>query len=118
MSLVRAACYEIRVADPAAAARLEEALPAYLAQPEIITDRKTKSGVKPVDIRPLIHRLAAEGGTLQAELALTETLSCKPSMLMTTLSACAGIPEPRALVIRTRLLGEDADGHLVPVEDL
>lgn len=118
MSLVKAARYEIRLRDPEEARRIAEALPAYLAQGEIITERKTKSGVKPCDIRPLIHSLTAEDGVLRAELALTETLSCKPAMLLRTLGECAGTGEPRALVVRTALLGEDAEGRLVPVEDL
>ncbi|MBQ6173848.1 MAG: DUF2344 domain-containing protein [Clostridia bacterium] len=118
MSLVRAARYEIRIRDAEAAEAIRTALPAYLEQAEIVTDRKTKSGIKPIDIRPLIHELTMDGGVLRTELALTETLSCKPSMLLKTLGECAGIGEPRALVVRTRLLGEDADGRLVPVEEL
>ncbi len=117
MALVRAARYDIRLPEEAARA-LEKALPGFLDQAEIITDRKTKSGVKPCDIRPLIYSLAMEDGCLRAELALTEALSCKPAMLLTALCAFAGAEEPRAMVIRTRLLGETEAGERVPLEEL
>ncbi len=118
MAMVQAAAYDIRVEDPAAAERLREALPGFLGQSEIITDRKTKSGVKPCDIRPLLLDVAMEGDVIRALLTLTETLSCKPAMLMTALCAFAGIEVPRTLVTRTRLFGRDDAGALQPLETL
>ena len=59
-----------------------------------------------------------EDGALAAELALTETESCKPNMLMATLSAFAGVEVPRAQVIRLALLGENGEGERVPLEEL
>jgi cellobiose phosphorylase len=53
-------------------------------------------------------------GGLHTVLTLTETDSCKPGMLMTALSAHAGLPVPRVLVTRNRLLGEG----LQPLEEL
>ena len=79
--------------------------------------RKTKSGVKECDIRPLIHALRGENGCLYATLTLTESTACKPDMLLTALSAFAGIDAPRMLVNRKGLLGE-SDGQLVPLETL
>ena len=118
MALVRAALYELRLSEEDAR-KVSAILPAYLAQNEIITDRKTKSGIKPCDIRPLIGELRMEGNSLIASLALTETESCKPAMLLTTLGAAAGMSEaPQARVIRLRLLGEDSEGHRVPLEEL
>ena len=117
MALVRAARYDIRLPEDAART-LGAAIPGFLAQAEIITDRKTKSGVKPCDIRPLIHALEMRENHLLAELALTETLSCKPAMLLTALCAFAGMPEPQAMVTRTRLLGETEAGAIVPLEEL
>ncbi len=117
MALVRAARYRILLPEEAAA-RFAAVLPDYLAQGEIITERKTKSGVKPCDIRPLIHSLSVEGNALLTELALTETESCKPAMLLDTLSAFAGLETPRVRVIRLGLLGEDARGGRVPLEEL
>ncbi|MBR6028050.1 MAG: TIGR03936 family radical SAM-associated protein [Clostridia bacterium] len=118
MAMVQGAEYELRLMDAEAADAFRAALPGFLAQAEIITPRKTKSGVKDCDIRPLIHRLSMEGDALVATLALTERESCKPDMLLTALSAFAGIDVPRALVIRRRLLGLSEDGTLVPLETL
>ena len=79
--------------------------------------RKSKSGMKECDIRPLIHNLRMEGRTVLARLTLTEASTCKPDMLMTALSAFAGIDVPRVLVNRKGLLGEQ-NGALVPLETL
>ena len=117
MAMVRAARYRIELPEETAE-RFAAVLPAYLAQGEIITERKTKSGVKPCDIRPLIYALSVEDGALAAELALTETESCKPAMLLATLSAFAGVEVPRAQVIRLALLGENGEGERVPLEEL
>ena len=58
-----------------------------------------------------------EGNILTARLTLTEASTCKPDMLLTALSAFAGIEAPRVLVNRKGLLGE-SDGQLVPLETL
>ena len=117
MSMVCAAKY--RIILPADDLRIiTERLPDYLAQGEIMTDRKTKSGIKPCDIRPLIYALEADKNGLLAELALTERESCKPSMLLTTLYGFAGLEPGRCRIVRLGLLGEDSDGHRVPLEEL
>ena len=100
---LKAAAYEIVIRD---------AVPAV---------RKTKSGLKECDIRPLILSLRAEGRTLYATLTLTEREACKPGMLLEALKREAGIPEEtevRTLVIRTGLFGENAEGALTPLERL
>ena len=117
MSMVCAARYHIALPD-GDRRLIEEKLSAYLEQTEIITNRKTKSGIKPCDIRPLIYDLRAEDDGLFAELALTERESCKPAMLLTTLYAFAGLEPGRCRIIRTALLGTDASGRRVPLEDL
>ena len=54
---------------------------------------------------------------LRAVLTLTETTSCKPGMLMEALSREAGLAEvPRFVTTRLALLGEDAEGRLIPLE--
>ncbi len=118
MAMVRAADYTIRLMDAERAARCVAAIPTFLMEKEIITPRKTKSGVKDCDIRPLILRLEGEGDCLRAVLTLTESTSCKPDMLVTALSAFAGVEPPRALVQRNGLLGENGEGALAPLETL
>ena len=117
MAMVRAADYELTFQDDEAARTLAQAIPGFLAQESITAMRKSKSGMKECDIRPMIHHLRMEGNILIARLTLTEASTCKPDMLLTALSAFAGIDAPRMLVNRKGLLGE-SDGQLVPLETL
>ena len=117
MAMVRAADYELTIQDGEAARTLSRALSGFLDQESITAMRKSKSGMKECDIRPLIHDLRMEGNILTDRLTLTEASTCKPDMLLTALSAFAGIEAPRVLVNRKGLLGE-SDGQLVPLETL
>ena len=121
MALVKAARYDLLIPEEAAAERLTAACGTILEKETIPAVRKTKSGLKDVDIKPLIYALRAENGHIDCTLALTEQQSCKPDMLLTALCAEAGIdPEakPAMRVTREALLGTDEAGTLVPVETL
>ena len=118
MAMVQAADYRITLLDAQAAESCRAALPGFLAREEILAERKTKSGVKEVNIRPWIFELSMEGGTLHAVLALSETENCKPDMLVTALCADAGCEKPRFGVTRLGLLGRGADGQLAALETL
>ena len=118
MAQVQAADYTITILDEAAGEKLVSALPGFLAQESIITMRKTKSGMKETDIRPLLLELTGEGCVLHAVMTLTERLACKPNMLLEALSAYAGFDVPRAMVVRNGLLGLDESGALAPLENL
>jgi len=119
MAQVQAADYTLTLDDGAAANLFADKLEAFLAQKSIMAMRKTKSGMKETDIRPLIHTLTMEGNTIHAVMTLTERLACKPGMLMDALSAFCSMEEaPRALVVRNRLLGLTEEGALVPLETL
>lgn len=118
MAMVAAADYDIRILDAEAADKMIAALPAYLAQETIMAQRKTKSGIKECDAKPLIHTLTGEGDTLHAVLTLTERESCKPDMIVTTLAAFAGVELPRVMVVRNQLLGQDEAGSLAALETL
>ena len=98
--------------------KMVAALPAFLTQESIITMRKTKSGMKETDIRPLLLELTGEGTVLHAMMTLTERLACKPNMLLEALSAFCGIEVPRAMVVRNGLFGLDESGALAPLETL
>lgn len=118
MSLLAAADYEIRVLDAESAEKMLAAIDGFLSQETIPTLRKTKSGVKECDAKPLILALRGSGDTLYARLVLNEKEACKTDMLVTALSAFAGVQMPRVLVRRAALLGHDAEGRLVPLETL
>lgn len=118
MAQVQAADYTITILDDAAAAKMVAALPDFLRQESIMTMRKTKSGMKETDIRPLLIELTGEGNVLHAKMTMTERLACKPNMLLDALAAFAGIEVPRAMVVRNGLFGLDESGALVPLETL
>ena len=118
MAVVCAASYDIQVMDADAAAKYAAAVEGFLAQETIPAMRKTKSGVKECDIKPLIFDLKVEGAHIYATMELTERSSCKPDMLVTALCGFAGCEIPRTLVTRTQLWGLNEAGQRAPLETL
>lgn len=118
MAQVQAADYTITLLDNTSAEKMISSLPGFLAQESIITMRKTKSGMKETDIRPLLLEITGEGNVIHAMMTLTERLACKPNMLIEALAAFAGIEVPRVMVVRNGLFGQDENGALAPLETL
>lgn len=114
MASLFAAEYEI-VIDPEGAA-LCDTVESFMAQETIMALRKTKSGEKMVDIRPMIYKLEVAGNrTLRCTLALSEKATCKPELLLDALSSHAGLASrPRTLTSRQQMYGAD----FVPLESL
>ena len=121
MARLYAASYEIFVADQEGET-LSQILPAFLQRSTIPAIRKTKSGEKPCDIRPMIYELtalaAADITVLSATLALREEATCKPDMLLTALCAYCGMDCPAYSLVRTCLIGKDPSGDFLPLESL
>lgn len=107
MALLQAASYRIQLYENAAP--LLAAIPALLQKDSVMALRKTKSGEKMCDIRPMIYDLRADGeDALCCTLALCEAATCKPELLLDALTQEAGLSErPRALCTRTQLHGKD-----------
>ena len=115
MALLAAAMYRAELEEVPEG--LSDAVEKYLAQKEIPAVRKTKTGMKPCDLRPMIYSLALSGNTLTMVLALCEQATCKPDLLLSSLFEFLGADRPQALITRMQLLGEK-DGALVPLETL
>ena len=118
---LQAAEYEILIREQEEAEKIIAAIDHMMAQETIPAIRKTKSGMKECDIRPLIYGLRGEGRILFANLALTESEACKPPMLISALAREAGFAEDReirVLVRRKQLYGRGEDGELKPLERL
>ena len=112
MSQLGAAQFDITPRESAEA--LLAAVPGFLAQESIPAMRKSKKGMVPVDLRPLIYNLRVQGGRLEALLALHPSGTCKPDLMMQALSEFAGLPEPALYdICRTALLTE----RFAPLED-
>lgn len=97
-------------------ASLELAIDKFLSQPEIMVMRKTKSGEKLSDIRPMIYELKFVDHRLFMTLALSEIATCKPDLLLSALCEFAGIDRPRCMITRLQLFGSRG-GHMLPLED-
>lgn len=97
------------------------AIEPLLAREEIIALRKTKSGEKPCDIRPMIHLLegSADDGTitLHFRTSLMERETLKPDLLMRTLAEQASVEQPTVRFRRLCLYGE-RDRLPVPLLEL
>ncbi|MBQ9198388.1 MAG: DUF2344 domain-containing protein [Clostridia bacterium] len=112
MALLYAASYRISVKEDAEV--MIGAIPSFMARNSVMAIRKTKSGEKLIDIRPMVYDLKAmDQETIACTLALCEAATCKPELLMDALAHEAGLEShPRAICVRTQLYGKD----LVPLE--
>ena len=115
MAQLAAAIYQAELEDMPE--NFADTVARFTAQKEIPAIRKTKTGMKPCDIRPMIYGLSLHDRTLTMALALCEKATCKPDLLLSSLFEFAGTERPRALITRTQLLGEK-DGAFCPLESL
>ena len=119
MASLQAARYDLLIRDQAQAEKLIGAIPGMMARETVTAMRKTKTALKECDIKPLIYELTAEGQHIFATLVLTEREACKPGMLIEALSREAGLEsEVRMLITRTALYGKNAEGRLIPLEQM
>ncbi len=117
MAMVRASDYEITLSGETAAATLDAA-EEFLRRESVMAVRKTKSGEREVDIRPMALLLEREGDVLSARLMLTEKDTLKPDLLVRALAEIAGVEVPEMRIHRRCLLGEDESGALKPLMEL
>lgn len=117
MAMVRASDYEITLSGETAAATLAAA-EEFLRRESVMAVRKTKSGEREVDIRPMALLLEREGDVLSARLMLTEKDTLKPDLLVRALAEIAGVEVPEMRIHRRCLLGEDESGALKPLMEL
>lgn len=111
MASLRTARY--RILPHEHAEELIAALPGFLQQESIHATRKGKKGMVDFDLKPLIFEISRSGGGFEALLALAESGTCKPDLLMQRLAAYAGLEQPPADVTRLALFA----GDFVPLEE-
>lgn len=105
MALLAAAEYEI--VPLTATEELLDAVPGFLERESILARHRTKKGEKTFDLRPLVINILTKGDRLRAVLALRESGTLRPEVLLSSLSAFGGIPVPRCRIARTRLYAQD-----------
>ena len=96
-------------------AKVIEQSPAVLAREEVLAMKKTKSGEKQVDIRPMVVALEPVEDGFRARLMLTEQSTLKPDLLVRVLAEQAGVEPPEAAIHRTLLLGLNENGEPAPL---
>ena len=117
MAQVRMADYRI-VLSGADGESVLEAAEEFLNRGSVLAVRKTKSGEREIDVRPLAVLLAPMPGELRARLMLTEKDTLKPDLLVKTLAQIAGVETPEVRIHRLTLLGQDAAGNPQPLMKL
>lgn len=118
MALLRAVAYDVHFFEGGAEAFIAQ-IPALLEKQEIQAIRKTKSGMKPCDIRPMIHSLIGEGDRIRMLLSFSEQATCKPELVLNTLLEQMGMESmPKYFITRLQLYGTNTEGAFVPLERL
>lgn len=107
MPLVRASKYRISGSGIS-----REMLDEFIAKDSVMAMRKTKSGEKLVDIRPMAIALDMDGDDIIATLSLTDKETLKPDLLV---RAITGSDPENMRIHRLELLGENKEGELAPL---
>ena len=107
MPMVHASEYRIENSGVTA-----EMIADFNAKDEVLAIRKTKSGEREINIRPLAYELRLEGNVLVAVLALTDKDTLKPDLLVKTLT---GEENEDMRIHRVALHSKDSDGRFVPL---
>lgn len=103
--------YKITVSSETPA-QLHRALDAFLAQPEIITEKRTKKGsMKTVDLKPMVTAEGAaespDGLEIRLCLPAGSSASLNPMLLLDTWQKQDGFTLPLREICRTELLTEE-----------
>jgi len=117
MQLVYASDYRIGLSGENAQA-VKDAVAGFMAEETVMAVKKTKSGEKEINIRPLALCVEATEDGIDARLMLTEKDALKADLLVKTLAQRAGVEMPEVRIHRTCLLAKDNEGELKPLMEL
>lgn len=117
MAQVKMADYRVTL-EGENADRILDQIPLFMEKECVMELKKTKSGEKEVNIRPLVIETEAFEDGFKVRLMLTEKESLKPNLMIKALADMAGVEVPEAKIHRLLLLGEDNDGQLKPLMEL
>ncbi len=124
MTLIAAAGYRLRYEtypeDDAAIAGYTDSLERFLSSDSIPAVKKTKTGEKEIDLKPLIHGYdIAENGDLNIILHAGSKDHVKPALLFERFSAFAGTEfVPMALKVHRTEMYTEKDGVMIPLIEL
>ena len=99
--------------------RISQAVGDFMSRVEVMAMRKTKSGEREINIRPLAISLSlSDQGELLARLMLTPEDTLKPDLLTDTLIRMAGCEGIEYRIRRESLLGRDPNGTIMPLMEI
>ena len=117
MARLTMADYRVRLTGPDSGKVAAECA-RFMAEDTVMAVRKTKSGEKEVNIRPLTISLAAEGNELIMRLMLTPEDTLKPDLLLSVLMERSNAVDCESAIFRTALLAKDDQGEIVGLMEL
>lgn len=117
MAQVKASDYRVTLEGEDARTVIDQ-IPAFFSRETVSAVKKTKSGEKEINARPMVLALEPLEDGFNARLKLTEQESMKPDLLIALLAEMAGVEPPESRIHRVALLGEDVDGQLKPLMEL
>lgn len=117
MAMVKMADYRVTLEGETADAVIAQ-IPQFLDQTCVMGIKKTKSGEREINVRPLAIAIEPQTDGFSARLMLTEKDTLKPDLLVRVLAKMAGVALPEARIHRMTLLGADEAGQLQPLMSL
>ena len=115
MAQICASDYRVELSGESARAILDQ-IPSFMAETEVLAMKKSKSGIKEVNIRPFVLAMEEADNGINCRLMLTEKESLKADLLVNTLAQRAGV-EAEMRVHRLNLLAKKGE-ELVPFMEL
>lgn len=117
MAQVFASDYTVTLSGEGAEKALGQ-IDAFMEADSVAAMKKSKSGEKEINIRPLVLSMERCENGFTCRLMLTEKENLKADLLAKTLAKMAGIEEIGVRVHRNCLYGKNAEGALVPLMEL
>ena len=117
MAQVFASDYTVTLSGEGAEKVLDQ-IDAFMEADSVTAMKKSKSGEKEINIRPLVLSMERIESGFACRLMLTEKENLKADLLAKTLARMAGIEEIGVRVHRNCLYGKNAEGALVPLMEL
>ncbi len=122
MSLVAGSIYQITMDKNDITQSLIGQLEAFMALPECLAMRKTKSGINECDIRPYVREATvastADHWQITLHTAQLQSGALKPSLWMECFCRFANVDPVPCLIARESILAKDDTGAYVPLEEL
>lgn len=124
MSIVDCADYEVSFREGyAPSGNWEEQIPAFFSQEEIVVLKKTKKSEKEVDIKPMMHALAASNGKVFMKVDSGSVNNLKPELVIAAFSEYIGfeLKEFALMIHRNEMYtnaGDETNKKLIPLENM